>query len=218
MASKRETAKALSTRPMPPGELFDMSPYGGFMPAPDVWEWIALNIIDPAGPLHNEDHKHLEFATMGILWADSGFKKQGRAVIGQAEMPNFMSGGWKRARQEMQFFQWFKTIPDFVITLDGMYCHSCSDVEFAALVEHELYHCAQEHDAFGAPKFSRGTGLPCFTIQGHDVEEFVGVVRRYGVGDMNIKLAELVEAAGNKPEVSKVDVARACGTCVTRAA
>ncbi|WFU46213.1 putative metallopeptidase [Sinorhizobium terangae] len=45
-----------------------------------------------------------------------------------------------------------------------------------ALVEHELYHAAQETDASGAPKFSRSTGRPVFVIRGQDVEEFVGVV------------------------------------------
>lgn len=216
--SKRRMAKALRTRPAPPAELFDMTPYGGFMPAPDLWAWVCDNILTPGAPLHNPDHQHLVQATVGMLWADGGFKKQGRTVIGQAEQPNFMAGGWKRARQEMQFYQWFGTIPDFVITLDGMYCHACTDLEFVALVEHELYHCGQERDAFGAPKFSRSTGMPCFTIAGHDVEEFVGVVRRYGVGGSDSKLAELVHAAGQAPEVSKINVARACGTCVTRVA
>nr|WP_271894430.1 putative metallopeptidase [Phyllobacterium sp. IY22] len=47
-------------------------------------------------------------------------------------------------------------------------------------MEHELYHAGQDRDSFGAPKFRKSTGLPVFILRGHDIEEFIGVVRRYG--------------------------------------
>jgi hypothetical protein len=44
-------------------------------------------------------------------------------------------------------------------------------------------------------------------------EEFVGVVRRYGVGAAAPGVRELVEAAQREPEVEAAEVSLACGTC-----
>ncbi|MDV6320963.1 putative metallopeptidase, partial [Chromohalobacter sp. HP20-39] len=109
--------------------------------------------------------------------------------------------------QEQQLAEWFGRVPAWLITLDAEYCANCSDAEFCALVEHELYHIGQETDAFGAPAFTKD-GLPKLFLRGHDVEEFVGVVRRYGIGDSNGMLAKLVSAANCTPEVARIDVAR----------
>ena len=75
---------------------------------------------------------------------------------------------------------WFGMVPDFIITINAAWWLQASDVEACALVEHELYHCAQDSDEYWAPKFNKQTGRPVFTIRGHDVEEYIGVVRRYG--------------------------------------
>jgi len=104
---------------------------------------------------------------------------------------------------------------DFLLTFDAVYCAQASDVEWCALVEHELYHCAQETDGFGQPKFTKD-GLPKFAMKGHDVEEFVGVVRRYGA--VSPEVQALVEAAKKAPEIAAVHVAQMCGTCLLRAA
>jgi Putative phage metallopeptidase len=85
-----------------------------------------------------------------------------------------------KARAELQVTEWFGEIPDFILTFGASYASICSDAQWCALCEHELSRCGVERDAFGAPKFRKSTGLPSFTLVGHDVEEFVGVVRRYG--------------------------------------
>lgn len=185
-----------------------------FMPAPEVGEWVLAEIVDDDGAIHNPDHEHLEHATIGFLWTNVENARRKRRVIGMAEIPQFMCNAWQRARQEFQIEQWFGAMPDFIITLDANYCGVCSDAEFCALVEHELYHCAQETDEFGAPKFKRDTGLPAFTLRGHDVEEFIGVVRRYGPGHTDGPVAQLVQAAGAAPEVGIANIAAACGTCL----
>jgi hypothetical protein len=110
--------------------------------------------------------------------------------------------------------EWFGRVPSFLITLAADYCAQCSDVEFCALVEHELYHLAHELDEFGSPKFTKD-GLPKIALRGHDVEEFVGVVRRYGASP---EVARMVEAAKQSPEAGNINIARACGTCLLRAA
>jgi hypothetical protein len=187
------------------------------MPAPEVWEWVSAHVLDDAGLLHNPDHDHLRLAHIGFLWTNTRNARRGRRVVGLAEIPSFMCNAWQKARQEFQLTGWFGQMPDFVITLDAEYCAECSDIEFCALVEHELYHCAQKHDAFGSPRFNKDTGRPVFEMRGHDVEEFIGVVRRYGVGQPDSPLAQLVQAAHRGAEVAASNIAAACGTCLAKA-
>lgn len=52
--------------------------------------------------------------------------------------------------------------------------------------------------------------MPKLVIQSHDVEEFTGVVRRYGASE---DVKRMVEAANTRPEMSRADVHYACGTC-----
>lgn len=204
-------------RPLPPHDLFgiDAASYDRFVPAPDLTEWLMDTFINEGAGLENEDHAHLRFATLGVLWTNATNARQGRAVIGQAEpgAPRAM-GRWAKGRAEQQVIEWFGEIPDFVLTFSAQYAAEASDDEFCALVEHELYHCGQERDAFGAPKF-RKSGLPAFTMRGHDVEEFVGVVRRYGADASGVR--DLVEAASHEPLIARVSIAQACGTCMLRA-
>jgi hypothetical protein len=187
-----------------------------FRAAPEVLEWVNAAIISETGAIHNPDHGHLEHADLRFLWAAQGFTKRKRTVIGQAEKVAFRSSGWQRWREEQPYRDWFGLhIPEFVITLDASYCSRCSDAEFCALVEHELYHIAQDTDEFGALRFRRDTGLPVLCMRGHDVEEFVGVVRRYGATGA---AAALASAALSKPQVSQVAISTACGTCLAAAA
>ncbi|WJN52114.1 putative metallopeptidase [Pseudomonas asiatica] len=200
-------------RPVPPTDLLD-SPFLELRPAPEVWEWIQSEILADTGSIHNPEHGHLIDASIGVLWASSAFNKKGRSVLGQAEQLMIRAGGWQKARQEQQMRAWFGEEPAFLITLAGDYCAQCSDAEFCALVEHELYHIAQATDEYGAPKFTQD-GLPKLYLRGHDVEEFVGVVRRYGA---NEGVQQLIDAASRPPEVAKINISRACGTCLLKSA
>jgi len=148
------------------------------------------------------------------MWASCSFAKKGRYVLGLAEQVMLRAGGWQKARMEQQMYEWFGRIPKFIITLAADYCSQCSDLEFCALVEHELYHIAQEADEFGAPKFTRD-GQPKLCMRGHDVEEFVGVVRRYGASS---DVQDIIDAASQPAEVAKINIARACGTCLMKLA
>jgi hypothetical protein len=204
-------------RPAPPPEIFE-DILGRFLPAHDVVDWISQHIIKPEGQLNNPDHQHLSDARLGVLWTSCENKRHGKVVLGQAEIPMFRNGAWQNGRQEMQMRDWFGMVPDFVITLDAYYCASASDAEFCALLEHELYHCGQKVDEFGMPKFNKETGKPSFAIKGHDVEEFVGVVKRYGMGNPDGPLADMVLAIAKGPQVAKVNISRACGTCMLKAA
>lgn len=208
--NKRQKAKPKI--PQPPDGLvngFDER----FEPSAEMAEWIVDTFISETGRLRNIDHAHLATARLGVLWTNVANSRRGRDIIASAETgkPQGAMGKWNRARAEMQVVDWFGMIPDFVITIHAAWWSQASDVSRCAVVEHELFHCAQDTDAFGAPKFNRQTGRPSFTIRGHDCEEFVGVVRRYGIVSEGVRA--LVEAAGKAPEVADVDIRAACGAC-----
>jgi len=204
-------------RPLPPDELLDEEQSAPlFVPAPELAKWATATIIESGAPLYNEDHHHLNWARLGMLWTNAENARRGRRVIGQCEMGLPPLGKWPRARMERQLLDWFGRVPDFLLTFDASYCSGCTDEQFLALLEHELYHCGQAKDEFGAPRFNTRTGLPVFTVRGHDVEEFVGVVRRYGADAAGVR--DLVEAASRRPEVGCASIAEACGTCLARAA
>ncbi|RQZ78830.1 hypothetical protein DF056_20780 [Burkholderia cepacia] len=216
--TRPQKAAPASDRPMPPDALFEPSNwFRRLMPADGVNDWVHHTFLRDGAPLHNEDHAHLVDADVAYLWAAVENVRQMRRVVGQCEEVMIRAGGWQRARQEQQLCEWFGRVPAFLITLDAHYARECSDMEWCALVEHELYHIGQRDDGFGAPAFTKD-GMPKLGIRGHDVEEFVGIVRRYGAGAAAGDTAKLVDAARRAPEVGHVDIARACGTCILRAA
>lgn len=200
-------------RPIPPKDLTEKV-FTTVIPAPDVWEWVQKEIISDDGSIHNPDHEHLADANIQVMWASISFGKQGRTVLGQAEKVMHRAGGWQKARAEQQMREWFGEEPEFIITLAADYCAQCSDEEFCALVEHELFHIAHKLDKYGSPAFGED-GMPRLEMRGHDVEEFVGVVRRYGA---SLDVQMLIDAASKPPEVARINVARACGTCLLKLA
>ena len=199
------------TRPYPPPALLEFVPQT-FTPAPEVDEWVRQSFISELSPLHNPDHVHLSMASIGFLWTNVENSRRGRAILGQAQLVTESGDKWSGGRSLYQLEQWFGDLPDFTITIFAPYAQTCSDAAFMALVEHELYHCAQDTDAFGQPKFSKQNGLPIFAMRGHDVEEFVGVVRRYGADASGVR--ELVAAANKGPEIAEGLISRACGSCL----
>ncbi|UZJ58217.1 putative metallopeptidase [Pseudomonas sp. KU26590] len=205
-------------RPNPPISLLALSGYSDsptcLAPAPEVWPWVQTEILADTGSIHNPDHAHLIDADIAVMWASSSFEKAGRRVLGQAEQVAFRAGGWQKARMEQQMRDWFGDVPAFIITLAADYCSTCSDSEFCALIEHELYHLAHATDKYGQPAFTQEGG-PKLKLQGHDVEEFVGVVRRYGA---SAEVQALVDAANKPAEVGKLNISRACGTCLLKSA
>jgi hypothetical protein len=201
-------------RPHPPPNVDEVA-RDAFVPAPEVESWIRTAFLDPSGPLHNPDHQHLEFAKLGVLWTNKTYRKQQRWILGQAEDPKGNTGGaWKKGQREQQLEQWFHVVPDFVITLYAPRLKAFDDRSFCAIVEHELYHCAQDTNEFGAPRFHKD-GSPMFAIRGHDVEEFFGVAARYGLPK---DLRALVELANQQPQLPDAIIEGACGTCLARAA
>lgn len=207
--------RTVTARPYPPDDCDEDRPEC-FRPDARFAEWIRDTFLAATGPLANEEHEHLLDATIGVLWTNAVNQSKQRLILATAEVPNAMTGGWRRARFDFQLREWFDVEPSFLLTFSAPDCARLDDRGFCALVEHELYHCAQKLDRYGEPAFNRETGLPEYALKGHDVEEFVGVVRRYGPTSSEVRA--LVDAAQRPPLIAGEPIAIACGVCLERAA
>lgn len=198
------------TRPFPPADIIaDFQPR--FVPAPELEEWARAQFINELSPINNPDHEHLQGADLAFVWTNVENVKRDRRILGQCQLVTESGDKWSAGRSLFQLREWFGGLPDFLITIDANHAMLCSDAELMALVEHELYHAGQATDAFGSPKFTRD-GAPVFAMRAHDVEEFVGVVRRYGADAAGVR--ELVAAANKGAEIAEGLISRACGTCL----
>lgn len=196
-------------RPIAP----DLPITGGFQPSEELGAWARATFIEPDGPLANPDHAHLEQATFGWLWTNYPASQHGRAIAGEARIPRSGGARWSQHAGVWQVEQWFGHVPNFIITISTEAAAIMDDPSFCALVEHELYHCAQAIDEFGSPRFDR-EGMPIWTMRGHDVEQFVGVVERYGADATGTRT--MIEAAKRGPTIGLATVSAACGSCQLR--
>jgi len=207
-------------RPAPPAALFDPLAGSLFLPAPELVEWALATFVREDAPLLNELHLHLRHARIGAQWTNvPNVAKQRRfAATAETPRPPVTGGKWARGRWEQQLREWFgEPQPDFVLTFDAGLVDAAEDLVFCATLEHELLHCGQAVDEWGAPRFSRETGKPLFALVGHDVEEHVNIIERYGVDGGAGRTREFVAAAARKPVVGRA-AALACGTCARLAA
>lgn len=210
------TVARILHRPRPPAELVSIDGLTApdtFVPAPELLDWIRSAYVDPDGPLYSPDHAHLEHAHIGVLWTTAENTRQGRRIVGQAEMPGRANKGgkWQKARAEQQLREWFEVEPDFLLTFDAVYADECDDRAWCCLVEHEIRHCAQAEDEFGMPRFDKVTGQPVFTLRGHDIEAHIRDVARYGAEALGDEAVDFVIAAASHPEITDTQIAMACG-------
>lgn len=203
-------------RPRPPEEVFYLSP--AFLPAEGMDAFVRGTFLDPESPLFIQEHEILEQADIGYLWAGPAARDKNRMILGTAQQIRPPQKKWSSLRSFYQVEEWFGPI-DFLITLSAPYCadRETTDAEFLALLDHELSHCVQE-ERNGIPQFSHDTGRPLWAVRGHDVEQFVGVVERWGAEATGV--TELVAAASRAPRFEGADIQRilnGCGTCLRAA-
>lgn len=204
----------MSIQSLIPVELADVG--GAFIPCPKTAAWLRDTFLVQDSPLYNVEHDHLNSAQIGVLWTNVPNARHMRTIVATAELalPPHSLGKWAKARWAYQTEQWFHPIEaDFIITLYAPYFAGASEIEQFAVCDHELYHCGQQRDIFGLPKFKKKTGKPVFGLRGHDVEEFVGIMRRYGPSGAARESRAFVDAALRKPEIGNAQIAGMCGTC-----
>lgn len=210
---------ALIPRPEPPESC------NGFVPAPDLADWVRRAFLEEDSPFWTVDHEHLVSARIVWSWTDVIGKAKGRILAGQAQLLRAQGKQWPKLRDLDLIGRWWKlmpdyepeTEPDFLITLYSTWVRAASDASFAALVDHELFHAGQAVDQYGAPKIEMATGRPVWEIRGHSVEEFTEVVRRWGTRALP-EVELMVQAARRPPEIAEADILIGCGTCHRRSA
>lgn len=111
--------------------------------------------------------------------------RQGRDVLGTVYVPS-VQGQLKPMFEWMMEEKW-GFIPDFLVVLDLEYWLSADELDREILVFHETCHMRQKEDQYGMPAYDKTTGEPKWDLAGHDVEEFVKVVARYGAWSAEIQ-------------------------------
>lgn len=193
-----------------------------FAPAPEVRDFVQEYFLNEQSELFNEDHSHLRYAEIGYLWTNQTCEQKQKRVAGMAALPTIQGNKWMKGIFNRQLESWFgdwfsgdELNLDFIIILDAMLVSEYRPLQFCGLVDHELYHCAQKRDRYGELMFDEETGLPRLALQGHDVEEFVGIMRRYGIEACAGQTREFIEASQRKPIFSDEDIREiVCGNCL----
>lgn len=203
-------------RPVPPIEVQEEDEDGIFIPAPELVAWIEATFLNEYHEMYNPDHDHLLDANIKALWTNVPNITKGVGVLATAEMPRppATGGRWAREKYKYQMRQWFGIEAEninFLLTFYAPEMMCLSDRGFCATHEHELYHCGQAEDDYGAPKFRQSDFSPVFTIKDHDFTGFLGVTKRYGPVERNQR--QMVDLAKKAPELNDFDISTACGVC-----
>jgi hypothetical protein len=75
--------------------------------------------LTEGGPLHNDEHEHLDRCNIGFAWAAEENNRNGRRILGLTElMPPMAMGKWQKGRAAQLMTDWFGEMPDFLITID----------------------------------------------------------------------------------------------------
>lgn len=201
-------------RPHPPEDL--LQPGFKIEPSTELGEWLMNTFVHEDGQLANEDHAHLRTANIAAIWTNVEFEDGLMPVAGMAEIVRVNGKPWPRAERTDHLCLLHGDVPQARIWIYAPFVATLNDSAFCALIEHELYHLAQQKDKEGEPKFDE-EGRPVLTTRDHDVSEFLGVIERYGVGAVHPNIKKLVEIAKQKPLIAISEIGIACGTCAARA-
>jgi hypothetical protein len=183
-------------KPIPPEHLHE--PGFNVEPAPEAAEWLKQMFVLDGAPLMNPDHEHMRKVDLVCLWTNVEFEDGGMPIVGMAEIVNVNGKPWPRAEKTDHLCMLHGNIPQARIWLYAPAWATCSHWRACAVGEHELYHYAHKHDGEGDPMFD-DLDRPVLTKRAHDVEEFVGVMVRYGVDNCAGRSRAFVEAALQKP-------------------
>lgn len=162
----KTTAEAQATPPAPdPRDGVVRTPATTFTDAQEVEE-IAYTVI-------RRWHPHLAASEIRYLFRDGGaWNSGGKTVLAKAgklgAQAQFLAGD-----------------ADAVIIVDAARWEELNSDQRLALVDHELCHLVQATDKNEAQVF-QVDGRPLLRVRAHDVEEFVEVIQRHGLWDIDL--------------------------------
>jgi hypothetical protein len=120
----------------------------------------AAEIASTLIPKH---HEHLEKAKIRYLLTDRPMRRHARPLAGKALKASGLLKHFGKA--------------DFLLVFEKETWDQLTPEQRTALVDHELCHCAVKHTKAGEARWF---------IQGHDLEEFRGVVERHGLWHLDV--------------------------------
>ena len=221
----------VSALPRPPDELLaDALPVrggGAVAPALELEAWVLSEILAPDRPLSIYEHEHLRPPSqggdfdvrLGFLWCTEVERRSGHRTLGTCQLGEPTGRAWAAAQRRQQLTEWFGEVPTFLIVLDALHASHALKTgrpqDLLAVVDHELCHAGIRRDRYGVPRFSERTGEPQWEVRRHDVEQFVGPVRRWGLEATG--MSEMAQAIDDLrelgPEVAPATTDGLCGTC-----
>lgn len=183
-------------------------------PSLELAAWARLMFIEEGAVFCNPDHAHLQKCDLVAIFTNVPFEDGLLPVAGMAEIINVNGKPWPRAARVDYLCKMFGNIPQACVWVYAPYWAECDDDSACALMEHELYHFAHKRNKQKELMYDEeNNDRPVLTTRAHDVGEFIGVVRRYGVGAVHPNVQLLVEAAQSVPTIgrARVEAACACG-------
>lgn len=194
--------------PLIPGWLLDKPDW--FAPSREFGQWArAAFIDDERSPTYNEEHGHLQQATIGFVLTTKAWDKGRDARIGDCGLGKPSGKPWPSGARKQQIEEWFGGVPDFLINLDATWLSTATPLQTCALVEHELMHAGFKTDVFGQAIRSKETDRLTWEIRRHDAEVFVSEIARYGA--WNEGLDALKSAFAKGPRFGPVELNGVCG-------
>jgi hypothetical protein len=109
-------------------------------------------------------HRDIANASIAYIFREK-MKTRDRVVLGKMS----------KADGKLSFFNGY----DFVIEINWQAWKHLSDMQKVALIDHELAHCGREENDKGERKW---------VLVGHDIEEFTGIVNRWGLWRNDLKV------------------------------
>lgn len=223
---------------MPPDALLGDWEMPLFERSPEMEDFLRTHWID-GETFPNDAFAHLQEASIGVAWTNvpapvKGAREPGLRAVGMAEIfaPR-PAKRWIMARQEWAMHRIFGLeLPDFAIWLDApnWAADTVSIATKLCTATHELLHCGQAEDEYGAPKYVRSgakRGRPVWSLVPHDVERFNLEVEMFGAAAAGvIPMARAIAAGATMRQVLLegfgADVGEpqpfVCGTCSRKAA
>lgn len=131
------------------------------------------------------EFSHLRDANILCRFRIGQWSSRGKITLGQAKV--------------LSAFERHETGAELAVLINKDVWDMMTNHQREALIYHELCHFEQMTDKEGSPKYD-DNNRPMYKVIGHDLEEFVSVVKRYGLWMEDVK--QLVKAADEHRQLS----------------